>query len=749
MISRRRMRLMRDRLKGKSPQQLIFMGTLIAIGAFFLISFFIFLWFSRDLPSPGKLSQSSQNSTVFYDRDGKVLFEMYKDKNRLPVALAGISDYLQKATISIEDKNFYTEGGISYTGIIRSFIMLLLRREISGSGSTITQELIKNVLLDSSQTATRKIKEIILAFEVDGKYTKNQILEMYLNEVPYGGSFYGVGSAAKGYFNKDPKNLTLLQSAFIAGLPQSPSYYSPFIGVKDSWKGRTKDVLRRMREDGYITPKQEMDNVKAMDKLTFSKERMSINAPHFVFYVKSLIEKEFGPKILDQGLKIKTTLSLDVQQKAEKIVKDEITGLKSYNVTNGAVVVLDSQSDQILGMVGSYDYNDKNYGNFNAANALRQPGSAVKPITYALAFERGYTPSSTIMDVKTVFPVKDQPDYVPVNYDGKFHGPVQLRFALANSMNIPAVKLVAMVGIQNFMQRADLMGIHSLAPTNDNLKRFGLSITLGGGEVTLVDLTNAFAVFARGGVRKEPSSILEIRDANNKLIYTARPSNETTVFSKEISFLISHILSDNNARAAEFGLNSYLNVSGKTVAVKTGTTNDKRDNWAVGYTKSVTVGTWVGNNDNTVMDPRIASGETGASPIWHDLMAQLLKTYPDGLMDKPNNVNALQIDALFGGLPKDGSPTRSEYFIDGTQPKDVSPFYTQAKISKSNGKLANDIEIKTGNYDQKDCYVVNESDPVSLDGKNRWQEGIDQWINDNHKDDPLYHPPTETSSVSL
>ncbi len=698
----------------------------LCIFLFFLI-IGVFAWFSRDLPAPGKLSQTSQSSTVFYDRDGKILFELYKDKNRLPVQFSDIPDTVKKATISIEDKDFYKHGGFSNTGILRSLFYFIVNRKISGGGSTITQQLIKNVLLTSQQTAVRKLKEIILAVAVEGKYSKDQILEMYLNEVPYGGSFYGIGSAAKGYFNKSPKDLTLLESAFIAGLPQNPSIYSPFIGVKDAWKQRTKDVLRRMREDGKITPKQEQENVKNIDKLTFSNVRMSINAPHFVFYVKQQIEKEYGAKIMDQGLKIKTTLSLDVQQKAEKIVKNEVEAIKNYDVGNGAVVVLDSQTDEILGMVGSYDYNDTKYGNFNAAISYRQPGSAVKPITYALALEKGYTPSSAIMDVQTVFPIKGQPDYVPVNYSGKFNGPRQLRFALANSLNIPAVKLLAIVGVQDFLTRADLMGLHTLAPTQDNLNRFGLAVTLGGGEVSLLDLSNAFSVFARGGIRKDTSSILEIKDQNNKIIYSAHQGNEMKVFSPEISFLISHILSDNNARAEEFGLRSYLNIPGKTVAVKTGTTNDKRDNWAVGFTKGITVGAWVGNNDNSVMDPRVTSGETGASPIWYKLMSELLKTYKDGIMDKPDKVKAITVDSLFGGLPKDGIPTRSEYFIDGTEPKDASPFYKKVKISKSNGKLANDVEIKTGNYDEKDCYVVTESDPVSTDGKNRWQEGIDAW----------------------
>lgn len=745
MLSRRRRNFsIRDIFKDKQKlQKYILYGSIGIILFMFLTFMIVFAWFSRDLPSPGKLAQGDQNATIFYDRDGKVLFQMYKDKNRLPIAFKDIADTLKKGTIAIEDKDFYKHGAISNTGIIRSFILLLLRQKISGGGSTITQQLIKNVLLDSQQTTTRKLKEIILSFSAEEKYTKDEILEMYLNEAPYGGSYYGVGSAAKGYFGKSPNQLSLLESAFIAGLPQSPSVYSPFIGVKDAWKGRTKDVLRRMREDKYITKDQELKALSQMNSLVFSKSRMSINAPHFVFYVKELIEKEYGTKILDQGLKIKTSLSLDVQQKAEKIVKEEIEGIKKYKVTNGAVVVLDSLTDEVLGMVGSYDYNDTAYGNFNAAVARRQPGSAVKPITYALALEKGYTAATTIMDVKTIFPIKGQSDYEPVNYDGKFKGPVQLRFALANSLNIPAVKLVSMIGVSDFLERADLMGLHTLAPTQDNLNRFGLSITLGGGEVSLLDLSNAFAVFARGGIRKEPVAILEIKDHNDRLIFKARPSTETKVFSREIAFIISHILSDNNARSDAFGLNSYLNVPGKTVAVKTGTTNDKRDNWAVGYTKGVTVGVWVGNNDNSVMDPRVTSGSTGASPIWYTLMGQLLKKYSDGIIDKPDKVKALQIDPLFGGLPKDGSKTHSEYFVEGTEPKDVSSFYKRAKISKANGKLANDIEIKTGNYEEKDCYIVNESDPISQDGKNRWQEGIDNWRKD--QGDDKWKCPTDMS----
>ena len=722
-------------------------GSIALVTVSLMFAFGLFAWYAKDLPEPGKLSQISQSSTVFYDRDGKVLFEMYKDKNRLPVALEDTSKQIRNATIAIEDKNFYTHGGISQMGIMRSFFYLILKGRIQGSGSTITQQLIKNVLLDSRQTFSRKIKEIILAISVEGKYSKDQILEMYLNEVPYGGSFVGIGSAAKGYFNKAPKDLTLVESAILAGLPQSPSVYSPFIGKKDLWKDRTKDVLRRMREDGYITKSQETDSVTKLDKVVFSSVKMSINAPHFVFYVKELIEKEYGAKMLDQGLKIKTTLSLDAQTAIEKIVKTEIEKIKEdYDVGNGAAVVLDSQKNEILAMVGSYDFNNNEYGKFNAALGLRQPGSTVKPITYAVALEKGYTPATTVMDVQTVFPVKGQADYIPVNYDGKYRGPIQLRFALANSINISAVKLLSMVGVRDFLQKASDMGLETFAPSQDNMNRFGLSITLGGGEVTLLDLTSSFSVFARKGVKKDIQSILEIKDHNDKIIYKAKAGKETKTLTPEVSFLISHILSDNNARSEVFGTRSYLNIPGKTVAVKTGTTNDKRDNWAVGYTNGITVGVWVGNNDNSKMNTKIASGATGASPIWYQSMVALLKKYEDGIMEKPDKVKALTVDAYMGGLPKDGYPTRSEYFIEGTEPKDISSFYKKLKISKSNGKLANDIEIKNGNYEEKEYVVITENDPISLDGKNRWQEAIDEWRR-NQADDK-YHYPTETSDNS-
>ncbi len=722
---------------------LVFFTGFLVVG--FLFSFILFAWYAKDLPSPTKLSQGSENSTVFYDREGKILYEMFKDKNRVPVAFRDLPPYLKQATIAVEDKNFYKHKGISEFGIMRGFFSFFTKGKFQG-GSTITQQLIKNVLLTSQRRLSRKIKEAILAFEVERKYTKDEILLMYLNEAPYGGTTWGIGTAAMTYFGKEVKDLTLPESAILAGLPQSPSYYSPFIGQNDAWKDRAKDVLRRMREDGYISKDQEKIAQDQVDGTTFSTPKLAINAPHFVFYVKDAIEKEYGAKLLDQGIKIQTTLSLETQKTAEKIVKEEIENLKGFNATNAAVVILDSQTGEILAMLGSYDFKDEKFGKFNAALGLRQPGSAIKPITYALAFEKGYTPSTVLMDVSTVFANQGDKDYVPVNYDGKYRGPMQLRFALANSENIPAVKLLAMVGIRDFLQRSYDLGMETLAPTDENLRRFGLAVTLGGGETRLLNLTSAFSVFSNGE-KKDIGSILEIRDVNNKSIFKNVKAKTKRLFSPEVSFLISHILSDNIARSEVFGLNSYLNIPGKTVAVKTGTTNDKRDNWAIGYTKSITVGVWAGNNDNSPMNPKIASGATGASSIWYKLMRELLsKKYKDGIIDKPDKIKAVMIDAYLGGLPKDGSPTRSEYFIEGTEPKEISPFYKKLKISKANGKLANDVEIKSGNYDEKEFIVISENDPVSTDGKNRWQEGINAWAQ--NQQDEKYHYPTETSDAS-
>jgi len=693
------------------------------IGAVILV-FGVFFWFSRDLPEPGKLIEAqADNSTRIYDRNGVPLYSVYEDVNRTYVDLDKIPKNLQYATIAVEDKNFYKNEGFSLTGYIRGLIIdPIFRRRVTG-GSTITQQLVKNVLLTSERSIPRKVKELVLAIQVDKRYSKDEILEMYLNDVPYGGTAIGVEAASGSYFGKEVSDLNLAESAFLAGLPQSPSAYSPYSG-NDYYIDRSAQVLKAMREQEYINKDQEKKALEEIKKMKFEqKESISFKAPHFVIYVKEILSQQFGKEAVEKGgLQVKTSLDYEVQKEAEKIVKTEVEDLKGYRVGNGAAVVMDPKTGEVLAMVGSKDYFDEEGdGNFNVALANRQPGSSLKPIMYATAFEKGYTPSTMLMDVKTDFPNGAGGMYTPVNYDGKFRGPVQMRFALGNSLNIPAVKLLAMVGVKDVMEKGYDMGLTNWEPTAQNMQNVGLSLVLGGREVSLLDIVTAYGVFANKGVKKDPITILEVKDNNGKKLFESKEKDGKKVLSEEIAYLISHILLDNNARADAFGTNSVLNVAGHTVSVKTGTTDEKRDNWTVGYTPSYVVGVWVGNNDNSPMNPAIASGVTGASPIWHDIMSFVLKGKKDESPVKPDGVVAVQVDALGGGMPTEGKATRSEYFVKGTEPTTESLIYKK----------------KDGNV----FYWIREEDSVSTDGVNRWQEGIDKWIEEFHKDDPAYHPP--------
>lgn len=715
---------------------------------------FLFIWYGRELPAPGKLIAAQVNqSSGIYDRSGELLYSVYQDQNRIYVNLKEIPKYLQQGTIAIEDKNFYQNKGFSITGYIRGILIdPILRRRISG-GSTITQQLVKNVLLTSERTLPRKVKELMLAIQVDSRYSKEQILEMYLNDVPYGGTAIGVQAASQIYFNKDVKELSLAESAFLAGLPQGPSLYSPFSGDK-YYLGRTKEVLKQMESQGYITKKQAEDAYKEIEKKEFAQTNIGIKAPHFVFYVKQQLIKQFGEAAVESGgLRVTTTLDYKIEKEAEKIVKEEIDKVKNLKVGNGSAMVTNPKTGEILAMVGSKDYFDiENDGNFNATTSLRQPGSSLKPITYATAFTRGYTPATLLMDTQTNFKAQDsEKDYIPVNYDGKFRGPVQVRFALANSFNVPAVKMLSAVGIKNVMQKAYEMGIDNWQPTEENLKNVGYSLVLGGRDVRLADEMEAYGVFANGGVKQPLVSILEVKDSKGNVLYKYNAPSPQRVFSEEVSFLISHILLDNNARSEEFGSFSRLVVSGHpSVSVKTGTTNEIRDNWTVGYTPSFVVGVWVGNNNNSPMS-KVSSGITGAAPIWNRIISFVLKDKKDEPPQKPDNVVAVQIDAYGGGLPVSDRPTRSEYFIKGTEPTGPAPIYAKVRLSKNqSGKLANDSEVTAGEYDVKDFILFKEDDPISTDGKNRFQEGIDAWLRKTYAaDHPEFYPPTETSSVTI
>lgn len=736
--------------------------TFFGIIGFFIVAFILFIWFSRDLPTPGKLSASNlSQSTKIFDRNEILLYDIYKDENRTYVTLNQIPKLLQQATIAIEDKDFYQNQGFSITGYLRAFRNAILSRRIAGGGSTVTQQLVKNTLLTSEQTIARKIKEFILAIQVDRKYTKDQILELYFNVTPYGGTTVGVEAASERYFGKKAKDLDLTESVILAGFPQRPSFFSPYGQNPKAYIERSKEVLRRMQEDNYITRKQELDTIKKLPAVEFIKETHSIKAPHFSFYVKDLLIKQFGEDVVEQkGLQVKTTLDYKLQAKAEEIVKEEVENEQGLKVGNGASVVLDSKSGEILAMVGSRDFfeeasedkKDKDKplkgGQFNViTQAVRQPGSSIKPIAYATALEKGYTASTLIMDTPSTFPGgADLKDYAPKNYDGKFHGPLQLRFALGSSINIPAVKLLALVGIKNMLATAYNMGISSFAPTDENINRFGLSLTLGGGDVKPLELASAYTAFANEGYKSDPIAILKVTNSSGKVLFEQKEADKKRVLSSEVAFIISHMLLDNNARLITFGVNSYLNMGSRAIAVKTGTTDDKRDNWTIGWTPNILVATWVGNNDNSPMGD-VASGVTGAAPIWRRIILEALKNKPSLEFIKPDNVVAVTVDSLGGGLPVDGQSTRSEYFIKGTEPQGPSPIYKTIKVSKADtNKIASQSEIDKNEFDVRKFIVFHEDDPTSTDGKNRWQEGIDQWITDNHKDDPLYHPPTETST---
>lgn len=734
-------------------------GSLVGVIGLSILTTVVFAVFSLGLPDPNKVVRRDGFSTIIYDKSGKTLYDVYQDANRIPLDIKEIPKTLQQATIAVEDKDFYKHTGYDLFGIIRAVRNSFLRGGIAGGGSTITQQVVKNTLLSQEQTASRKIRELILANQIETKYSKEQILQMYLNEAPYGGSLYGAESAAQKYFGKSVKDLNLLESAILAGLPQSPTTYYPFGSRPTAFIGRTKDVLRRMREDGYITFQQEADVLKQLTSFQFASASAGIKAPHFVFYVKDQLVSKFGEDVVEGGgLRVTTSLDWDWQEKAEKIVNEEIAKLKKSKVGNGAAVILDPKSGEIKTMVGSYDYFDKDYGSFNVATALRQPGSSGKPFIYATALVKGYTASSMLMDVKTDYPSNDpkKPVYSPENYDLKYRGPMQMRFALGNSTNTIAVKMTALAGVKDIMQTGYNAGITSWEPTAENLRNVGLSLALGGREVRLLELVGAYGSLANKGLKVEPVSILKVTDSKGKVLYEYKPVIQPRVFSPEVSFIISHILSDNNARKDVFGENSLLNISGRTVAVKTGTTDQKRDNWTLGYTPGVVVGVWVGNNDNTMMAPSITSGVTGAAPIWNRIIKTVLAKTTNEEFIKPDNVTAISVDSLGGGLPHGGDSTRSEYFIKGTEPISQSSLYKSLKVSKSNGKLANDLEIKSGDYETKEFIVPQEQEPLVWAGlpeyaneqnKNHWQDAIAKWIYDNKKTDNKWNPPTETSDA--
>jgi len=642
------------------------------------------IWFfTRDLPSPKQLeNRQIPQTTKIYDRNNKLLFNVYSDQNRTVVPLSEIPENLKKATIAIEDKDFYKHRGFDTFGIARAFRKTVIEGDIQG-GSTITQQLVKSVFLSPERTINRKIKELYLAFRVEMAFSKDQILEMYLNQVPFGGTAWGVSAAAEQYFGKSVADLTLSESALLAGLPAAPTYYSPFGQDLQRSKDRQKLVLGRMVAEGYIS--QDEAESAANEEIVFQRSSVDIKAPHFVMYVREYLAEKYGETVAAQGgLKVVTTLDLDVQESSQKVVSENIEKLKDLRVSNGAALVTKPKTGEILAMVGSKDFFDTSIdGNVNVTVARRQPGSSIKPINYGAALEkRLITPATVIMDVPTIFSGGPIP-YKPVNYDGRFHGPVQVRFALGNSYNIPAVKVLGILGVTEMIKKAREMGI----TTFEDESRYGLSLTLGGGEVKMTEMATAFGSFANEGNRVDLVPILIITDSKGKVLEEFKPKTSRKVISTEVSFLVSSILSDNGARSAAFGGSSFLNIKGKTVAVKTGTTDDKRDNWTIGYTPSFLVTTWVGNNDNTPMHPSLASGITGAAPIWNGIMTELLKDKVNETFKVPSGVKGVEVCSTTGGLKNESCNNRFEYFIAGTEPSKDTFVKTKVWVDIKTGKI--------------------------------------------------------------
>jgi len=626
------------------------------------ISYAFYNFILKDLPSVSTLKSTTPSlTTKIYDRNGELLYEIYKDENRSLISLSDLPPYLLDATLAAEDKNFYHHFGVDPIGILRAVYNNIVNCKLKNEncslqgGSTITQQLIKNTLLSSEKTITRKLKELVLAIETELTYSKEEILEMYLNQVGYGGTAYGIEQASHQYFGKSARDLTLSESAMLAGLPISPTTLSPYGVSPFLGKIRQQQVLESMVAAKMI---QENDKIDSLDHpLIFTPQAMSIRAPHFVMYVRDLLVKQYGESVVNRGgLSVTTTLDLSIQEVLQNEITGELTKLAKLNVSNGAGLVINPSSGEILAMVGSHDfYDSKNDGQVNIVLQQRQPGSSIKPITYALALSQGLSPNSMIDDSPICFVSKGSPDYCPKNYDGRFHGSVTLRQALASSYNIPAVKLLNGYGLSNMISLAKQMGI----TTWDDPSRFGLSLTLGGGEVTMMDLASVYSVFANSGKKIPFNPFISIQNSQGSDLAWAYPKG-SQVLDPSVAYQINSILSDSAARAPAFGTNSILNLPGQGVAVKTGTTNSLRDNWTFGYTQNLLVSTWVGNNDNTPMSS-VASGITGASPIWARTMKALLGVGPHLAFATPNNL--IKVNVSCSKTPK------YEYFVNGNLPK--------------------------------------------------------------------------------
>lgn len=592
----------------------------------------LFIWVSTlDIPDFSTFeNREISNSTKIYDRTGKiVLYDLYQNVRRTNVDFSLISPHIKNATVAIEDAEFYTHHGFRPLSFMRAAYINVTTGGYTQGGSTITQQVVKNALLTRKKSISRKLKEIVLALKLDKTLSKDSILEIYLNENPYGGTIYGVEEAAESYFGKTAATVSVTEAAYLAALPQSPTYYSPYGQHRAELEKRKNLVLEKMFVNGFIS--KEIKEKSQAENITFKPLRGNdMVGLHFVFYVREYLEQKYGKDVvLNGGLRVVTTLDYELQKKLETLVKDETSNsLLKNKATNAGLVALDPKSGQVLAMVGSRNFFDTDIdGQFNITLANRQPGSSFKPIVYAAGFEKGYTPETVLFDVKTEFSTLCDPDgsplnplkkkeetcYSPENYDNDYRGPISLRNALAQSLNIPSVKFLYLVSMKTAITLANAMGLSTI---NDPA-RYGLSLVLGGGEVSLYDMVSAYGVFANNGTYTKPLSVLSVKDVHGEISDTFETTTKS-VLSENTAALISDVLSDNVARTPSYGVASALNFNTRPVAVKTGTTNDYRDLWVIGYTPSLVLGMWAGNNDNSPVEKKVSGALL--APIWHKAM---------------------------------------------------------------------------------------------------------------------------------
>ncbi|MEA2097713.1 MAG: PBP1A family penicillin-binding protein [Patescibacteria group bacterium] len=721
---------------------------LFAVGLVGLVG--VFVYFSKDIPDPNKIiDRRVAESTKIYDRTGEhLLYEIHGEERRTNIKLDQVSQHLINATIATEDQDFYKHYGVDFRGIARAIYKDIISGEKLQGGSTITQQLIKNSILTSERTFTRKIKEIILAIETEQKFSKDEIMEMYLNQIPYGSNAYGIEAAAQTFFEKSAKDLDISEAALLAGLPKATTYYSPYGAHPEALELRYKSIINQMRDEGYISEEKakEAKKIEILKKIKPFTE--DIKAPHFVMYVRQQLVDEFGEeKIKKEGLKVYTTLNYDMQLIAEDAVKKGAEeNSKNHNAKNAALVAIDPKSGQVLSMVGSKDYfNIEEDGNVNVAiSPYRQPGSSFKPFVYAAAFDKGYTPDTILFDVKTNFG-KDGSgrNYIPQNYNYQFSGPVTIRGALARSLNIPAVKTLYLAGIENSVQMAKNLGITTL----NNSEDYGLSLVLGTGEVMLLDMVSAYSVFANDGKKNSQTTILKIENSKGDILKEFK-ENEEQIIKSEVARNINNILSDNIARTPTFGSKSELYIGERPIAAKTGTTSDYKDGWTIGYTPSLAAGVWAGNNKGEKM--KKGGGITVAAPIWNDFMSRVLALDPIEKFIVPEKIETKK--AVLNGNYENEVIVKIDKACGDKLASELTP---ESQIEEKTYIEVHNILKYVKKDNPQGEYPDNSEKDLNF---SNWEEAVLKWAEENAKEDVEegdegnkeevnVNPPTEICSV--